>query len=73
MLVSFKFFNFSAVCVISFVLNLACLLLQRLIEPRDACAGEGAGGPAAPSSLFLGGQEGQELSFMLNSFHLSYL
>ena len=28
---------------------------------------------AAPSALIHGGQEGQELSFILNSFHLSYL
>ena len=33
----------------------------------------GVGGAAAPSALIQGGQEGQELPFVLNSFHLSYL
>ena len=40
--------------------------------PRDTYAG-GAGGAAAPSALIHGRQEGQELPFILNSFHLSYL
>ena len=31
----------------------------------------GARGAAAPSSLFRGGQEGQELPFVLHCFHLS--
>ena len=33
----------------------------------------GTGGAAAPSALIHGGQEGQELPFILNSFYLSYL
>ena len=33
----------------------------------------GAARAAAPSAPILGGQEGQELPFILNSFHLSYL
>ena len=39
---------------------------------RDAYAG-GAGGAAAPAALIMVGQEGQELPFILNPFHLSYL
>ena len=39
---------------------------------REAYAGE-AGGTGCLSALIHGGQEGQELPFILNSFHLSYL
>ena len=42
------------------------------LATRDAYRG-GAGGSAAPSAFFHGGQEGQELSQIQRSLHLSYL
>ena len=40
---------------------------------QQGCLRWGAGGAATPSALIHEGQEGRELFFILNSFHLSYL
>jgi len=57
-----------------------CLSIQHLDRgvAKMGCRGcltqghAGAGGAAAFSALILGGKKGQEFSFILNSFHLSY-
>ena len=45
--------------------------IDRGMGTRNIYAGR-AGKAAAPSALIHGGQQGQELHFILNSFHLSY-
>ena len=58
--------------VSAIIRNARTKTLFRGIRTRDDYAGW-TGGRAVPSALIHGGQEGQELPFILNSFHLSYL